>query len=212
MRTLVESTLFAKDLKRAHRCRNDIPKLEAIIGKLQAGETLPASNRAHPLKGAWKGFWECHVEPDWLLIYKVTDERCGLHGRARTPIYLRGRVWQIEEIAASAQALAGDRPAPTQHVGRVRREGTSRNARGSRSAVTRLYSSVKVTPWNGGLPPANAGACAVPAAVACRGAALTRPTGPSFSPAPYSYGNPPTLRASPVNSRMCMPVLARSTM
>jgi mRNA interferase YafQ len=78
MRTLVASTLFAKDLKRAHRRGHDIPKLEAIIRKLQAGETLPAANRAHPLKGAWKGFWECHVEPDWLLIYKVTDDEVRL--------------------------------------------------------------------------------------------------------------------------------------
>jgi mRNA interferase YafQ len=78
MRTLVESTSFTKDMKRAHRRGHDIPKLEAMIRKLQAGETLPASNRAHPLKGAWKGFWECHVEPDWLLIYKVTDDELRL--------------------------------------------------------------------------------------------------------------------------------------
>jgi mRNA interferase YafQ len=40
--------------------------------------------RAHPLKGEWRGYWECHVAPDWLLIYKMTDEevllaRTGTH-------------------------------------------------------------------------------------------------------------------------------------
>ena len=40
--------------------------------------SLPASKRAHPLKGAWNGYWECHVEPDWLLIYKVTDDEVRL--------------------------------------------------------------------------------------------------------------------------------------
>ncbi|MGD0023228.1 MAG: type II toxin-antitoxin system YafQ family toxin [Xanthobacteraceae bacterium] len=40
--------------------------------------------RPHPLKGDWKGYWECHISPDWLLIYKVTDEevllaRTGTH-------------------------------------------------------------------------------------------------------------------------------------
>ena len=34
---------------------------------------LPTARRDHPLKGEWKGWRECHVEPDWLLIYKTTD-------------------------------------------------------------------------------------------------------------------------------------------
>jgi mRNA interferase YafQ len=78
MRALVESTAFRKDLKRAHRRDRDLRKLEAIIKKLQAGETLPPSNRAHPLKGDWKGYWDCHIEPDWLLIYKLTHEELRL--------------------------------------------------------------------------------------------------------------------------------------
>jgi mRNA interferase YafQ len=78
MRTLVESTAFRKDCKRAHKRGCDISKLVAIIRKLQLGEVLPASNRVHPLKGEWKGYWDCHVEPDWLLIYKVTDDEVRL--------------------------------------------------------------------------------------------------------------------------------------
>jgi mRNA interferase YafQ len=78
MKTLVESTAFRRDWKRAHKRGYDVSKLGAIIRKLQLGEALPASNRAHPLKGEWKGYWDCHVEPDWLLIYKVTDDEIRL--------------------------------------------------------------------------------------------------------------------------------------
>ena len=73
MKTLVESTAFRKDLKRAKKRSYDREKLDAVIRKLQSAETLPASSRPHPLKGEWKGFWECHIEPDWLLIYAATD-------------------------------------------------------------------------------------------------------------------------------------------
>ena len=78
MRALVESTAFRKDVKRAHRRGYDLHKLATIIYKLQRGEALPASNRAHPLKGDWKGYWDCHVEPDWVLIYKLTDDELRL--------------------------------------------------------------------------------------------------------------------------------------
>jgi mRNA interferase YafQ len=73
MKALVESTAFRKDLKRVKKRGCDREKLDALIRKLQSAETLPASSRPHPLKGEWKGFWECHVEPDWLLIYAATD-------------------------------------------------------------------------------------------------------------------------------------------
>ena len=53
MRALIESTAFRKDVKRAQRRGHDLRKLGAIIKKLQAGETLPPSNRVHPLKGDW---------------------------------------------------------------------------------------------------------------------------------------------------------------
>jgi mRNA interferase YafQ len=78
MKPLVESTSFRKDRKRVHKRGYDVTKLVAIIEKLQLGKPLPASNRAHPLKGEWKGYWECHVEPDWLLIYKVTEDEVRL--------------------------------------------------------------------------------------------------------------------------------------
>jgi len=54
MRTLVASTAFRKDLRRARRRGRDLRKLDAIIARLQRGEALPVSNRDHPLKGDWK--------------------------------------------------------------------------------------------------------------------------------------------------------------
>jgi mRNA interferase YafQ len=84
MKAIVPSTAFRKDVKRAHRRGLDLDKLSSVITKLQRGEPLPPSNSAHPLKGEWKGYWDCHIEPDWLLIYKVTDDdvrlaRTGTH-------------------------------------------------------------------------------------------------------------------------------------
>jgi mRNA interferase YafQ len=52
MRTLVESTVFRKDVKRAHKRGHDLEKLDAIIKKLQRGEPLLPSHRAHPLKAS----------------------------------------------------------------------------------------------------------------------------------------------------------------
>ena len=78
MRTLVASTAFRKDLRRARRRGRDLRKLDAIITRLQRGEALPVSNRDHPLKGDWKGYRDCHIEPDWVLIYKLTDDELRL--------------------------------------------------------------------------------------------------------------------------------------
>jgi mRNA interferase YafQ len=59
-------------------------KMRQVILSLLSGETLPARNRDHPLSGNWIGHRECHIAPDWLLIYKVDAEglylvRTGTH-------------------------------------------------------------------------------------------------------------------------------------
>jgi mRNA interferase YafQ len=46
-------------------------KLRAAVGILENGERLPPGYKDHPLKGSYKGYRECHIEPDWLLIYKI---------------------------------------------------------------------------------------------------------------------------------------------
>jgi mRNA interferase YafQ len=48
--------------------------LEAIVDLLQQQEQLPPRCRPHPLRGDWTGHWDCHVAPDWLLLYKLTEK------------------------------------------------------------------------------------------------------------------------------------------
>jgi mRNA interferase YafQ len=68
------TTAFERDLRRVNKQGKDLDKLETIVNTLQAQEKLPARCRPHPLRGIWAGHWDCHVEPDWLLLYRVTDE------------------------------------------------------------------------------------------------------------------------------------------
>lgn len=65
---------FQKDLKRAKRRGYDINLLRDIIKKLAAGEPLPAKNKDHGLCGDYIGCRECHITPDWLLIYEVDGD------------------------------------------------------------------------------------------------------------------------------------------
>ncbi len=65
---------FEKDVKQAIKRGKDINKLFDIIEKLSRNEPLEARNRVHMLVGEYSGYWECHIEPDWLLIYEKFDE------------------------------------------------------------------------------------------------------------------------------------------
>ena len=62
------------DLKRQKRRGKDIGDLIDAVELLSEQGGLPSVYHAHKLSGAWSGVWECHIEPDWLLIYVVTDE------------------------------------------------------------------------------------------------------------------------------------------
>ena len=64
---------FKGDLKRQVKRGRDPEKLYAVIAVLCARRTLPESLRDHALTGDWKGWRDCHVEPDWLLIYQTTE-------------------------------------------------------------------------------------------------------------------------------------------
>ena len=68
-----KTTQFKKDFKLALKRNCDIKKLQNIITILANGEQLPESCYDHPLKGDYSGYRECHVEPDWLLVYKITE-------------------------------------------------------------------------------------------------------------------------------------------
>ena len=84
MKPLRFGAAFRKDLKRVTRRGYRLDELDMIVTAIRRGEGLAPSARAHPLKGEWRGYWEGHVAPDWLLIYKATDEavllaRTGTH-------------------------------------------------------------------------------------------------------------------------------------
>jgi mRNA interferase YafQ len=84
MRTFRYRSAYNKDLRRITRRGYDLTLLASVLNTLREGQQLPAARRDHPLKGEWKGWRECHIEPDWLLIYKATDDelllaRTGTH-------------------------------------------------------------------------------------------------------------------------------------
>lgn len=67
------TTQFKKDYKRISQSGiYDINKLQDIVEKLLQNKKLPIKNKDHPLKGKMSGFRECHVSPDWLLIYQYS--------------------------------------------------------------------------------------------------------------------------------------------
>lgn len=73
MLEIVLSNRFKRDLKRAVRRGRDTALLENAVNLLAAGRPLPESSRDHALSGDWIGYRECHIQPDWLLIYKVYE-------------------------------------------------------------------------------------------------------------------------------------------
>ena len=70
---VVTTTQFKKDYKRAMRRQRKIELLDDLIAKLARGETLPEKNKDHSLSGDWIGHRECHIQPDWLLVYRIED-------------------------------------------------------------------------------------------------------------------------------------------
>ena len=68
------TTKFARDVKRAEERGYKIDLLTEVIKKLAAGEKLKEKHKDHPLKGNFKGCRECHITPDWLLIYKIAKD------------------------------------------------------------------------------------------------------------------------------------------
>jgi mRNA interferase YafQ len=62
---------FKRDVKLLEKRGYDLSLLDDIIRKLANGETLPPQYRDHPLKGNRKGYRDCHIKDDWVLIYKI---------------------------------------------------------------------------------------------------------------------------------------------
>lgn len=73
-RDIVWTTQFNKDYKLALKRHMDIALLDDIIRILSRGEPLPEKNRDHALTGDWVGHRECHILPDWLLVYRIEND------------------------------------------------------------------------------------------------------------------------------------------
>jgi len=81
---IITTKKFLKDLKRQEKRSKNLDKLQKIVGQLASNSKLPELHREHLLKGEFRDFYECHIEPDWLLIYKKQKDtlylaRAGTH-------------------------------------------------------------------------------------------------------------------------------------
>ena len=71
IREIVRSTQFKRDFKKLSKSgRYDVSDFLNVVDKLARDIPLPKNNCDHGLEGEWKGFRECHIKPDWLLIYE----------------------------------------------------------------------------------------------------------------------------------------------
>ncbi|MCM1578565.1 MAG: type II toxin-antitoxin system YafQ family toxin [Ruminococcus sp.] len=71
----IQTDQFKKDLKIAAKRKYNISLLADVVETLAAGSQLPQKNRDHALTGNWKGYRECHIQPDWLLVYRIDEGR-----------------------------------------------------------------------------------------------------------------------------------------
>ncbi|MEC9358082.1 MAG: type II toxin-antitoxin system YafQ family toxin [Pseudomonadota bacterium] len=78
MLTPVRSGAFKRDVKRAEKRGKDMDKLRALLLLLLEGALLPERYRDHPLRGKWASYRDCHIEPDWLLIYRIEEDELQL--------------------------------------------------------------------------------------------------------------------------------------
>lgn len=74
MRRLETTRRFERDLKRAKRRGRNLSKLWSVVEQLLEGEPLAQKHRPHALSGDWASFRECHLEPDWLLIWHESED------------------------------------------------------------------------------------------------------------------------------------------
>lgn len=73
MLDIIFSNQFKRDLKLAQKRGYDLDLLDSIVTKIAKRETLPDKFRDHNLTGKYAGFRECHIQPDWLLVYRVGE-------------------------------------------------------------------------------------------------------------------------------------------
>ena len=74
MKRAIPTGRFKKDLKRIRKRGWNVHALEGVVSLLQLSAQLPENAFPHKLSGEYKGNWECHIAPDWLLIYDITED------------------------------------------------------------------------------------------------------------------------------------------
>ena len=84
MLEIVQSSRFKRDIKKARKQGKPLEELQSIIKMLVQQKPLPKKHQDHNLSGDYVNYRECHIRPDWLLIYKTTDKdlqlvRAGSH-------------------------------------------------------------------------------------------------------------------------------------
>jgi mRNA interferase YafQ len=84
LRNPIDGARFRRDVKLAGKRGKNMVKLREVIFLLVEGEALPSRYKDHTLGGEWRSFRDCHIEPDWLLIYKIVGDdlylvRTGTH-------------------------------------------------------------------------------------------------------------------------------------
>lgn len=77
-------TKFKKDIKKLQKRGKNLSKIENVIKTLSKGENLDKKYHIHKLSGDWEHYWECHIESDWLLIWRYEEDaiilaRTGTH-------------------------------------------------------------------------------------------------------------------------------------
>ena len=78
MRTIIYTSQFKKDFKLIQKQNKDLGKLKTVIAKLAAGEVLEEKFKDHALQGNYAGTRDCHINPDWLLIYAIVGNELRL--------------------------------------------------------------------------------------------------------------------------------------
>lgn len=73
-RDIITASKFRKEYRNAEKQGKNMALLDWIIDELASDNPLPQKHCDHALVGNWKGFRECHITPDWLLVYRKTDE------------------------------------------------------------------------------------------------------------------------------------------
>ena len=74
MKRLFQTTQFSRDIRRMRKRGKDLTKLQEVVRQLATGTPLAVKHRDHPLIGPWEPSRDCHMEPDWILIYTANRD------------------------------------------------------------------------------------------------------------------------------------------